>query len=278
LRRSIAIRALIAGLLALIFGCGEASAALTKRDLNAVGVEPPARASAPLDTQFKTEDARAVTLRDLIAQHPGTALIFADYTCHTLCGPTIAFAAGALQRATLRPGRDYGLIVVGLDPKDSIADARAMKAAQVADPRLAAATTFLTGDAATVQRLTAALGYRYVYDSNADQFAHPAAVFVLKQDGALSRVLSALAFSANDLQLALVEAGNGRAGTFTDRVRLLCYGFDPAAGVYNVSIGRALMLLGAGTVLVLGGAILLMILWPRRPTARQLAAPEAAER
>ncbi len=44
-------------------------------------------------------------------------LVFADYTCRTLCGPILAFAAGALENTGLTPGRDYHLIVVGIDPK-----------------------------------------------------------------------------------------------------------------------------------------------------------------
>ncbi len=272
-----AFAAIVLALVYLSAG-GAADAALTKTQLGSIGITPPPHAAILLDAKVTREDGTVATLGQILANRPAL-LIFADYTCQTLCGPAVAFAASALEKTTLQPARDYALIVVGLDPKDSIADARAMKAAQVGDPRVAAATTFVAADAATVARLTAALGYRYSYDKDTDQFAHPAAAFVLKRNGELSRALSALAFSANDLQLALVEAGEGRTGSLADHVRLLCYGFDPAAGVYNVSIGRALTLLGIASVLAIAGAIALMTLWPprRTPPARVDPAPAAEE-
>jgi hypothetical protein len=42
------------------------------------------------------------------------------------------------------------------------------------------------------------------------------------------RVLSALGLNPTDLRLALVDAGEGHAGSVVDRAVLLCYGFDPA--------------------------------------------------
>ena len=69
-------------------------------------------------------------------------LIMADYTCRALCGPVLALTAASLERSGLQAGSDYRLVAVGLDPKDTAADARAMKAAQLgADGPLASAAT-----------------------------------------------------------------------------------------------------------------------------------------
>ena len=54
---------------------------------------------------------------------------------------------------------------------------------------------------------------------------------------------------ATTLRLALVDAGEGRIGTFIDHIRLLCYGFDPAQGIYTSAIERWLMAGAAATVL-----------------------------
>ena len=35
--------------------------------------------------------------------------------------------------------------------------------------------------------------------------------------------------------MALVEASQGRSGNLADTVRMLCYGFDPMAGIYSLS-------------------------------------------
>src|SRR5262249_32942929 len=120
---------------------------------------------------------------------------------------------------------------------------------------------FLTADDDTIRLTAQALGYRFAYDVERDQFAHPAAALVLSADGHVARVLSGLGIDGNDLRLALVEAGQGRIGTIGDQIRLLCYGFDPTVGAYTVSIVRTLELTSALTVVVLA----LGIGWLSRP-------------
>ena len=52
---------------------------------------------------------------------------FADYTCETLCGPALSIVSDALAQSGLRPGVDFRLVAVELDPKDTAADAANMK-------------------------------------------------------------------------------------------------------------------------------------------------------
>ena len=136
--------------------------------------------------------------------------------------------------------------------------------------------TFLTADGDSLTALTASLGYRAVYDSKNDQFAHPAALFVLTPDGRVARVLSGLGIDPVDLRLALVEAGEGHIGTITDQVRLLCYGFDPALGIYTSSIKRWLDFGWLLTAIGLAGAIGVMTLKNRRVPGASAANPKFA--
>jgi protein SCO1/2 len=195
-------------------------------------------------------------------------LVFADYTCRTLCGPTLAFVASALQQSGLHPGEQFWLLVIGLDPKDSAQDAAAMRDRYLtAGSPLDQATRFVRADSAAINVLTAALGYRYHYDADDNTYIHPAAAYVLQADGRVSRALTGIGISADDLRLALVEASAGKVGTFSDRVRLLCSGFDPAHGTYNLLIGRLLALAAAATVLTLAGGLAVLLLAGRRRTA-----------
>jgi protein SCO1/2 len=66
--------------------------------------------------------------------------------------------------------------------------------------------------------------------------------------------------------LALVEASLGRIGTFTDHIRLMCYGFDPASGVYTAMVGR--MLTTAAALTMIGLVLLIVILLRRERTVR----------
>jgi protein SCO1/2 len=60
------------------------------------------------------------------------------------------------------------------------------------------------------------------------------------------------------MRLALVAAGQGHVGSLGDRIRLLCYGYDPVRGIYTERITLMLEIAAAITVAALGGAILLM--------------------
>lgn len=232
-----------------------AHAALTRSELDGVSLAPPAGAAVPLALKFRDIDNNRMTLRESIGGHP-SLLLFVDYTCQTICGPALAIASGALAQTGLDPSR-FRLLVVGLDPNDSAEDARSM-ARQIGDPAVENITTLLRGDAGVVHQLTDALGYHYRYDAAEDQYAHPAGALVLAADGRVSRSLSSLALNPIDLRLALVEAGAGRIGTFTDRLTLLCYGFDAAHGVYTPAIARMLQLVAAFTVIGLLGLIAIL--------------------
>jgi protein SCO1/2 len=223
-------------------------ATITRSDLAEVGVTGRPDASLPLNLPLKGEDGTAKPVNDWLGTAP-SIWVLADYTCKTLCGPVISIVSDALSHSALRPGADFRLIVVGLDPKDTADDAAKMKQAQVGDGGSAA--YFLRGDAGAIAELTRALGFRSAYDRDHDQFAHPAAAFVIRPDGRLSRVLSGLDVDSATIRLAVVSAGEGVVGTWTDHIRLLCYGYDPATGTYTVAIGRILASAAGFTLAVL---------------------------
>lgn len=251
---------LLAVAIALVVSCmlPPAAVALTKTELARVEAAPAANAVLPSSLMLQGEHGETKPLRQWLGNAP-SVWILADYTCQTLCGPIISIVSEALERSGLRPGKDFRLIVAGLDPKDTAADAAVMKAAQLGTTGdLAEQTVFLRGSAQNISELTTAFGFRSVYDREHDQFAHPAAAFVVTPAGHIARVLSGLALDPTDLRLALVDAGEGRVGTWKDHFRLMCYGFDPTKGIYNVAIGRMLSSAAAVTILVLGLFILVL--------------------
>ena len=123
------MRALLAILL-LLAGLGAARADFSRAALEAIAAEPRPDTQLPLATQFEDSHGAARTLNDAIGNTPAV-IVFADYTCRTLCGPILAFAAGALEKTGLAPGRDYHLVVVGIDPKDDLATASAFEESHI---------------------------------------------------------------------------------------------------------------------------------------------------
>src|SRR5262249_51957179 len=148
----------------------------------------------------------------------------------------VEFVAAGLERSGLQPGHDFRLLIIGINPKNNLDDARHLKSQHI-DPHspLFAATMVLSGDDIVIREATSAAGYRYDYDADDDQYAHPTAAFAIGPSGRIGRVLSPLGIDGADLRLALVDAGQGHVGSVADRIRLLCYGFDAAKGIYTQS-------------------------------------------
>ncbi|HEX4195989.1 MAG TPA: hypothetical protein VHZ26_00970 [Caulobacteraceae bacterium] len=232
--------------------------ALTLADAAQVGVFPPPNARAPLDLAFTDDAGRPTTLRAAMAGKP-TLLVFSDYRCTTLCGPALVLVKAGLQGSGLVPGRGYRLVTIGIDPRDGPAAAASMRADRIADdPALSRAASFLSGSPAAIAAATGALGFRYRYDRDHDVYAHPVAAYALIPDGRAARVLPEIALRAPDLKAALVAAGQGRIGTLADQLHVLCYGFDPAAGIYNGAVVDALRLGALACVAGLGLGLVLL--------------------
>ena len=258
------MRIFAAIIVALMILRGSAHAAFNADELGKISADPAPGAALPMTLNFVDDSGQRTTLVRALKGVAGI-VIFADYTCHTLCGPILEFTAAGLAKSGLRPGADYRVIVIGLDPKDGLDAAHAMRAAHFgADDPIAQTAVFLTGTQDTVTAATAALGYQYRYDAEHDQFAHPAAVYVTDANGKVARVLSGLGLDGADLRLALIDASRGAIGTFADHIRLLCYGYDPTRGIYTERITFFLELAAGATLLMLGGGILALLAAERR--------------
>ncbi|WP_043839695.1 hypothetical protein [Muricoccus aerilatus] len=237
--------------------CGSARAALTQAELARVELAPPPGAVLPGDLPLVDDTGRGVTIAGLRSSRP-SVLLLADFTCTTLCGTALGLAAGALEAAGLTPGVDYDFLVLGLDPRDGPAEAAALKAAQLGRSPIGAHAHFLTGEPGALSAAQSALGYHAIFDAEADSYAHPLGALILSPNGAVAAVLGGLALSPEELRLAMAEATGGRVGRLVEGLRLLCYGLDPALGVYNALVKRALGVGTAATLLALGGFILLL--------------------
>src|SRR4051812_9834742 len=135
------MRAFLLGL-ALLSLAQSAQAGLSRQGLSEVLVAPAANSTVPLDLAFQDLSGRRHSLRDAIDHRP-SLLLFVDFTCRTICGPALGIISEALAGTGLRAGQDFGLLVVGVDPKDTADDARAM-VELVGNAAVITATTVLT--------------------------------------------------------------------------------------------------------------------------------------
>jgi len=229
--------------------------------LREIGFDQNLDQKIPLDTMFRDETGRTVRLGDYFRTRP-VVLVFAYYDCPMLCTLVINGLSSALGVLSLNAGSDFEIVTVSFDPRDTPKSASAKKATYLERykrPSAAEGWHFLTGDRASIDTLTKAAGFRYVWDSATNQFAHPTGVIVLTPEGRIARYLFGIEYGPRDLRLALVEASAGKVGNRVDSLLLYCYHYDPMTGRYGLAIMRAMRIAGATTVLALGGFILLML-------------------
>ena len=242
--------------------------------LREIGFDQNLDRPVPLDTRFVDDSGRGVALGDYFGHRP-VVMLFAYYECPMLCTQVINGLASALEVISLDAGRDFDVVVVSFDPRDTPERARAKKALFLERYKrdgADAGTHFLTGDERAIARLTKAAGFRYVWDTATSQFAHPSGVIVLTPDGRLARYLFGIEYGPRDLRFALVEASDGKVGNPADALLLYCYHYDPMTGRYGFVVMRAIRVAALAT---LGGLALFIGLMLRREKrgARPLQRP-----
>jgi protein SCO1/2 len=229
--------------------------------LREIGFDQNLDQPVPLDITFRDEAGATVRLGDYFGKRP-VVLVFAYYDCPMLCTQVINGLSSALDVLSLDPGKDFEIVTVSFNPRDTPATARVKKAVYIERYKHAGADEgwhFLTGDQPSIDRLTKAAGFRYVWDEPTKQFAHPSGIIVLTPGGRLARYLFGIEYGPRDLRFAIIEASAGKIGSPADALLLYCYHYDPMTGRYGLVVMRALRLAGAATVLALGAFIIVML-------------------
>jgi protein SCO1/2 len=229
-------------------------------------------AQVPLDAEFLDELGEAVSLGSFVDRRP-VVLVPAYYRCPMLCTLVINALVETVAEVELQPGKDFQIVVFSIDPNETptlAAEKKLNYLRRFGRNDTQAGWHFLTATRQTIDRVTDAIGYGYVYDPDSDQYAHPAAIAVLTPDGRVSRYLLGFDYAPRDLRLALVESSQGHVGSLVDQALLRCYAYDPATGKYGFAVMTTLRTGALLTVLGLAGAILFMQLRRRhRSTGRE---------
>lgn len=256
MKRSLRVAAAVP-VLVLLAGARPAQAQDRERALlDAVGIEQRIGARLPLDARFVDETGREIALGDLFGRRP-VVLALVYYECPMLCNLVLNGLVAALKGVALRPGEDFEVVAVSIDPEETPELARAKRDGYAArlGGRAAEGMHFLVGAEDAIQRTSKAVGFRYAYDPAEDEYAHAAAIVVATPEGDLARYFYGVEYAPRDVRLALVEASSGRLGTVVDQVLLLCFHYDPARGRYGLAILNAIRLGGGLTVLLLLGFV-----------------------
>jgi protein SCO1 len=227
-------------------------------------------AALPLETVFRNETGKMVPLKEYFGAKP-VWLVMPFFKCTGTCPMMVEGMISAMHEPGLgyQIGRDFEVVVISINPKETPEIATAKKQEYLSQLGLAGAEKsfhFLTGEEKDIRAVADALGYKYVYDAKTGQYAHASATFMATPKGRVSRYHFGVSYKAKDVRLSLTEAGQGRIGSVAEKILLFCYHYDPQRNTYGLAVFRLLQVLGTATAIALGS---FMVISFRRESREQ---------
>jgi protein SCO1 len=223
--------------------------------LQNVSFRPELNSQMPLATAFKDETGKSVQLGQYFHQQKPVLLAFVYYGCPMLCTQLEQGVVGTLRMLSFNPGKDYEVVFISFDDRDTPDMAAAKKNTAIDHFRrkeTAAGWHFLTGSEESIATVTNAANFHFNYDAKNNLFAHASGIMLLTSDGRVSRYFYGVEFPGRDVRLGLVDASQGKIGTPADKMLLFCFQYDPSIARYSATILGIMRILAVMTVAGLG--------------------------
>ncbi len=232
--------------------------------LKGVGIAQHLNYQLPLNLTFTDDHGKLVPLKDYFGRIPAL-LLLVYYRCPMLCSEELEGMTSALKMISFRPGKDFNIIVISIDPTETTAMAAAKKAEYLkmyGHPNTAYGWHFMTGSQANIDKITSAVGFKYVKvkvpGTNVTQFAHASALEIVTAQGKLAQYYMGVEYSPKDMLLGLDEASDNRIGSPVDNILTYCFHYDPRTNTHDLIISRIVEAGAIFTILILGGFMLVM--------------------
>jgi protein SCO1 len=232
--------------------------------LKNVAFRPELNGQVPLDTAFRDESGKSVQLGQYFHQQKPVLLAFVYYGCPMLCTQLEQGIVGSLRMLSFNPGRDYEVVFVSFDERDTPEMAAAKKNTAMDHFRrkeTAAGWHFLTGSKESIAAVTNSANFHFNFDAKNNLFAHASGIMLLTPDGRISRYFYGVEFPGRDLRLGLVDASQGKIGTPVDKMLLFCFQYDPSTARYSATILGIMRVLALMTVT---GLLLIILIYRQR--------------
>lgn len=236
--------------------------------------------SVPLEANFRDDLGKNVRFGSYFGEKP-VMLLMISYACRLLCNAEIQNLQANLKQLEFEPGKQFNLVVIGIDPQEGPKIAAASKAnflKEYGKKGVEEGVHFLTGNKAAIESVTNSVGYHYVYDPTTRQWIHPATTVLLTPEGRVARYFNKLNYSPRDLRLGLVETASEKIGTVFDSVMLACFHYNTGTGRYSVAVMSLVRIMGIFTVIGTLLGIALVMLRERRGRYTEVTVPKSANK
>ena len=155
-----------------------------------INLENPLGMNFPLDTQiyYPNNDFKK-TIGSLFGNNIPKIFIFGYYNCPMLCNSIRDNLFSELAKTDLNLGEDYQIMMFSIDPSESIYKAYSDR--DLYFDRYFINNkhnnrdymNFMVSDQNNIDKITKSLGFDYRYDSESEEFFHPAFIYVVSDQG-----------------------------------------------------------------------------------------------
>jgi len=235
--------------------------------LDGVSIDEKLGDTIPLDVQFMDDKGGMTSIGELLEDGNPIILTLNYSDCPGLCVAQLnGLSKGINGVSSLGLGKDFKMVSLSINPRESRDRAAATKAKyaeDLADHHKAGGWHFLVGSEVNVQKITKAVGFNYTFDAKHNRYNHAAAAIFVSPKGRITRYLYEVGFTSDTLKMALVEAGEGKIGSFLDSFVLKCFHYDAYENRYTAS-GKVLLSIAAGLFVAIGFVVSLPFWVSRR--------------
>jgi protein SCO1/2 len=201
------------------------------KDQPGVGIEEKLGQIVSLDIVFNDEGGKRISLRQVINKPTILAPVY--FGCPDVCSFLLYNLAGALNRLSSEPGKEYQVLAVSFDETEKpplALEKKRLYLKMIEKPFPEEAWRFLTGEEENIRKLTEAIGFRFKREGKT--FQHPVLMVILSPGGKITRYMYGTDILPFDLKMALLEASEGRIGPTVTKVLRFCFSYDPKGRKY----------------------------------------------
>ena len=217
----------------------------------------------PADIKFKTSDGKEISLDSVLKSEKPSLLCMMYMGCRSTCGPLMNDIYNKIKDLNIKPGSEFNLIFVSMEPKEGPTLAAGKKENYLKEFNYSDGNGhyYLTGSKESITTLTKAIDFKFraIDETGGFDYSHPTVTYYITPDAKISRFLTGFGFNPQDIKFSLLNAGQGKVGSVIDNILVRCYKFDPQNKRY---VRNSMMLMSiAGAVTLIGLSIFMGFLW-----------------
>ena len=240
----------------------------------------------PLDQIVRRESGEQTTFGKLFKSDRPVILNPVYFSCPMLCNLVVEGLVESVAQCGLRIGIDFDVVTLSVDPRDSARDARNRESLLVEALEESAVLSgadvskardgwhFVTGQEPSLRAIADSVGFEYRWNDFNNEYAHGAAIFIVSPEGVLTQTIKGIEYDPQTLRLAMVEASDGKVGSWLDDFVLTCFVYDPTKAQYGPAALKVMRL--GGILAVIGLAGFLFRLWRRGPQVDETVVPSVS--